>query len=733
MASLRPRHAEACRGYETMFEQERFTALPSPAIAPAGCHALQRRLKLQRALGLKFLVGLSVSALLALAPTAEALELGNARVTSTIGQTLRVEIPYRTHGYERLTAACVSLEPAARGQLPAYTQATTVSTRDGVIAIQGNARVLDPLVGLNLRVACAGVPHIVRSYELFVNPAVTASAAPTPRVAPSVRAQTAIRSPRPRPVPSARSRGDSGASIVPGQTYVVVRGDTLSGIAARIVPRDVALWPAVEQLFAANPDAFDGGDLNRLREGATLSIPLFGASAAATTQPARTEPKPAPVGDRALTEYAASLAAQTAATTTTALDPAATAAGTGEPGTVSQPVEAPLPATVAAAPTPAAAEASPFVQEPAPAASAPEVLSYASDAADSATSDNSAGGAPGWLVAGIAIGAAAVLFLLWLFSARRAPAARDPLAGFDTSAKVRTEPARAPAPVKPAVVAVTPAPTELDLDDFDLSHQYGDNSTFIDSEVEYAPATTQEMSALDHTTPPEDDPLAISAVDLDIGEALAATGIDVGEATATLEDDEPSTVTHVTADPAVEDPSITIAEMDMLARDYEAEFTATQQLSKELADAVADLKRTQAGASNDVVPQDETLLTAAHDVDRTAALDDAETAYLDDPAGTEQSWDERAEETAMALTDEVLRCPEAVLPDATAKLSLDDDAEEGNTVEMPGDDGEPGHTVEMPASDDVDREPWEPSNDAGGDDSSDWPAFREASKRGNAS
>ena len=166
------------------------------------------------------------------------------------------------------------------------------------------------------------------------------------------------------------------------------------------------------------------------------------------------------------------------------------------------------------------------------------------------------------------------------------------------------------------------------------------------------------------------------------------------------------------------DASITMAEMDILQRDYEAEFTATQQLNADLAAAVADLKRTQNSLADGVVPSDDTLITGAHDPERTAALDDEATAYLEESDSSETAgWDARTVEVASQLTDEVMAYPSAALSEPTQ--------------EMPVADEEAGDTVEMPPRAGDDQAPWQSSNDDDDSDGDgDWPAFHEASKRG---
>jgi hypothetical protein len=72
----------------------------------------------------------------------------------------------------------------------------------------------------------------------------------------------------------ARARGHSGGNLAQGQTYLVVRGDTLSGIAARIGDRQTTINETAEAIFAANPEAFTRGDRNLLRAGHSITIPI---------------------------------------------------------------------------------------------------------------------------------------------------------------------------------------------------------------------------------------------------------------------------------------------------------------------------------------------------------------------------------------------------------------------------------------------------------------------------
>jgi Tfp pilus assembly protein FimV len=69
--------------------------------------------------------------------------------------------------------------------------------------------------------------------------------------------------------------------VAAGFRYQVQAGDSLSQIVSRVEHRAIALWPAVDAVFAANPHAFLNNDRDLLRAGAWLVIPdMTGASAA---------------------------------------------------------------------------------------------------------------------------------------------------------------------------------------------------------------------------------------------------------------------------------------------------------------------------------------------------------------------------------------------------------------------------------------------------------------------
>ncbi|MFX4729020.1 FimV/HubP family polar landmark protein, partial [Acinetobacter baumannii] len=76
----------------------------------------------------------------------------------------------------------------------------------------------------------------------------------------------------PRAVAAAPAAAPARAPAADG-TYEARRGDTLRRIATENAPSGVSLDQMLVALVRANPDAFDGGNMNRLRAGRILSIP----------------------------------------------------------------------------------------------------------------------------------------------------------------------------------------------------------------------------------------------------------------------------------------------------------------------------------------------------------------------------------------------------------------------------------------------------------------------------
>ena len=264
------------------------------------------------------LSALSVAVALALglaATDADALALGRLNVQSALGEPLRAEIEVTEIGPGEADGLRVNLAPRAAFQAAgvSYNDAlgnvqTALQRRaDGryVVRLTGSRPMNEPFVDVLLEANWA-TGRIVRDYTLLLDPpssvrqAAAAPIAPTapqivvspqprvavaPQPAPSVARARAAQPPvpvtaqAPAPVP-APVRADEGAG---GQQVTVQRGDMASRVAATYKPADVSLDQMLVALLRANPDAFIGGNINRMKAGAVLRIPS--ASEAAATPP----------------------------------------------------------------------------------------------------------------------------------------------------------------------------------------------------------------------------------------------------------------------------------------------------------------------------------------------------------------------------------------------------------------------------------------------------------------
>ncbi|HCL86180.1 MAG TPA: hypothetical protein DIC45_06715 [Comamonadaceae bacterium] len=231
------------------------------------------------------------------ATEASALALGRLNVQSALGEPLRAEIdlPQITPAEaESLRVAPASPE-VFRAQGMEYSSAAhTVRVQlqrrpDGsmVLRLSSTQPINDPFVDLVIDANWSS-GHIVRSYTMLLDPpslrrppaAVTAApqvqAPRTPAPAPiAQRAQPAAPAvAAPVPVrPPAAVPAAAPAAAAEGAEVTVRAGDTAGRIASAHRPSGVSLDQMLVALMRANPDAFIGGNVNRLRAGAVLQMP----------------------------------------------------------------------------------------------------------------------------------------------------------------------------------------------------------------------------------------------------------------------------------------------------------------------------------------------------------------------------------------------------------------------------------------------------------------------------
>lgn len=244
---------------------------------------------------------------------AHALGLGRVIVQSALGEPLRAEIEIVEISADeaaslRASVANADAFKAAGLEYSAAVANVQISLQrrtDGrsYLRLSSDRPVSEPFVDLILEARWAS-GRIVRDYTMLFDPpnlraAAPAMPAPTapvlarPAAPPPVAAQpveprpavaqapaTAVPSSPPpvRPAPVARASTPQPApaerpASADGQKIVVKPGDTAGKIAAQTKPASVSLDQMLVALLRSNPDAFLGGNVNRLKSGAVLDVP----------------------------------------------------------------------------------------------------------------------------------------------------------------------------------------------------------------------------------------------------------------------------------------------------------------------------------------------------------------------------------------------------------------------------------------------------------------------------
>lgn len=252
----------------------------------------------------------ALAAVLIGAGAAQALTLGRLTVLSKLGEPMLAEIDVaqiseaeastltsRVAGPESYRAAGAEFSPALAG---AQIQLTRKPDGRAVLRIQGIRAVNEPYVDLILEASWAA-GRIVRDYTLLFDPpelkpqVAAAPVAPLVSAAASIAAALAAAAPVTQPAPlvpappRAPGLGDASAAAsapvpsavsgVPraaqpaGRTVTVKPGDTAVRIAARHKPEGVTLEQMLVVMLRDNPQAFIGGNVNRIKAGAIVHLP----------------------------------------------------------------------------------------------------------------------------------------------------------------------------------------------------------------------------------------------------------------------------------------------------------------------------------------------------------------------------------------------------------------------------------------------------------------------------
>lgn len=254
----------------------------------------------------------------------QALGLGRVTVQSALGEPLRAEIDIPEINAEEAASlrASVASADAFRAAGLEYSAAVTnvqitLQRRpDGrsYLRLSSDRPVSEPFVDLILEARWAS-GRIVRDYTmLFDPPNLRPAAQPMPAPAPPMVSRPPAPTPALPPAPAALpSSPPSPPAVMPapaarpiappppapavtsrapspsGQTVTVKAGDTAGKIAAQTKPANISLDQMLLALLRSNPDAFIGGNVNRLKAGAVLEVPSADqAEAVAASEASRT-------------------------------------------------------------------------------------------------------------------------------------------------------------------------------------------------------------------------------------------------------------------------------------------------------------------------------------------------------------------------------------------------------------------------------------------------------------
>ena len=242
------------------------------------------------------------------AADASALALGRITVQSALGEPLRAEIdlPQISASEAETLRTQVAPPETFRAQGMEYSpaingvQVQLQRRSDGsmVLRLSSTRPMNEPFVDLVLN-ASWGSGQIVRSYTMLFDPpalrqqpaAVTApaqaSAAPAAIAAPAVSqaprsTATAAAAPAATPHPAPRPAADTTADGV-----TVRPGDTAGRLASAHRPSGVSLDQMLVAMMRSNPDAFVGGNVNRLKSGVVLHMPDAATAQAVSATEAR--------------------------------------------------------------------------------------------------------------------------------------------------------------------------------------------------------------------------------------------------------------------------------------------------------------------------------------------------------------------------------------------------------------------------------------------------------------
>ena len=226
-------------------------------------------------------------------PAAQAAGLGKLTVLSALGQPLQAEIELTAVASSEAGTLVAKLAPADAYRAaniefnPTLLLLRFAVEQRGVrqfVRISSTQAVNEPFVDLLLELGWDS-GRLVREYTFLLDPPEMRQTQPAqvavPADVPAV-AQSAPLRPERTAAPPASPAAEKARLVA---QYSVKPGDTLGRIAARLKPAGVSLDLMLVALYRANPDAFSGENMNRLRSGRILALPDLSAIRGTASDP----------------------------------------------------------------------------------------------------------------------------------------------------------------------------------------------------------------------------------------------------------------------------------------------------------------------------------------------------------------------------------------------------------------------------------------------------------------
>ncbi len=256
-------------------------------------------------------------------PAAYAAGFGQLRVQSNLGQPLQAEIDITGVTAEEADSLAVKLAPPSAYARAGLTYQSAIAgvkldvqkrpNGSYVATVRSNQPLSEPFVDILIDMSWSS-GKITRAYTFLLDPAgarpsnqtfapttVVQAATPdaSPAVAPTpapVAAAPAAAAPTPAPARQPRrAAAPAPAAVSDGASangnYTVQRGDTLYGIAGDAAQGQdsVSLEQMLLALYRNNPNAFIGGNINRIKSGAVLKVPSTQQAQSVSPREARRE------------------------------------------------------------------------------------------------------------------------------------------------------------------------------------------------------------------------------------------------------------------------------------------------------------------------------------------------------------------------------------------------------------------------------------------------------------